>query len=451
MKKKIVYTFLITLILGLLFISFKIISGKYDKQNAIILFFKEIVPVKLKNNLRNYVYEFRTSLDKNKIENLQKAKWDQGFNGELISSKTIKSNSGEKKYNVSEFFLPFERLDLSYGYAALSNAKRAHYLETINDKTLIVSGEGEFIFFDTKNFTKNKLNQSKLDSNLLQIIQKNEFEFIGLRDLLIDKDNLYLSVVLKDTNENYTISILTAELNFNKLDFKFFFKTNLNIKKFSIGTGGRIVSFRDNKLLFTVGHLNFLDEIQDPNHLAGKIISIDKNNKSFELVSLGHRNHQGLFYFKDKLEENQFVISSEHGPKGGDEINVNNLKNNRVVNFGWPIASYGINYDGTNPFKPSHKKYGFEEPLVNFTPSIGISEISVVSDTDSNTIYASSLRAKSIYIVKTNKEFSKIAKLDRLIFDHRIRDIKYEETLDGFLVIFENTPSVGFIKAMINN
>ena len=77
MKKKIVYTFLITLILGLLFISFKIISGKYDKQNAIILFFKEIVPVKLKNNLRNYVYEFRTSLDKDKIENLQKAKWDQ--------------------------------------------------------------------------------------------------------------------------------------------------------------------------------------------------------------------------------------------------------------------------------------------------------------------------------------------------------------------------------------
>ena len=89
MKKKIVYTFLITLILGLLLISFKIISGKYDKQNAIILFFKEIVPVKLKNNLRNYVYEFRTSLDKDKIENLQKAKWDQGFNGELISSKII--------------------------------------------------------------------------------------------------------------------------------------------------------------------------------------------------------------------------------------------------------------------------------------------------------------------------------------------------------------------------
>ena len=450
MKKKIAYTFLLTLIFGFLFISFKIVSGKYDKQNTIILFFKDMIPQKLKSNLRNYVYEFRGSLDKDRIENLQKLKWAQGLNGELISSKIIRSNSAKKKYNVNEFFLPFERLDLSYGYAALSNSKRAHYLETFKNKTLIASGKGEFIFFDTNNLRRNKLNQKKLKSNLLQIIKKRGYEFMGLRDLLIDGEDLYLSVVLKDLNQNYTISILASKLNFNKLSFDFFFKTNLDIKKFSIGTGGRIVSFKDNKLLFTVGHLNFLDEIQDPNHLAGKIISIDKNDKSFELLSLGHRNHQGLFYFIDKFNS-QFIVSSEHGPKGGDEININNLKDDKIINFGWPLASYGVNYDGTNPFKPSHDEYGFKEPLVNFTPSIGISEISVLSDIDSNIIYASSLRAKSIYIVRTDKEFSKVFDIDRLIFDHRIRDLKFEENLNGFLVIFENTPSVGFVKAMTNN
>ena len=65
MKKKIVYILLIILLIGLLFISFKIISGKYDKQDALILSFKEIVPLKLKNSLRNYVYEFRKNLNKN--------------------------------------------------------------------------------------------------------------------------------------------------------------------------------------------------------------------------------------------------------------------------------------------------------------------------------------------------------------------------------------------------
>jgi len=104
MKKNFVYTLLIILLVGLLFISFKIISGKYDKQNTIILFFKEIVPVKLMNYLRNYVYELRKNLNKNKIENLQKAKWDQDLNGELILSKIIKSNTGKKNIMLENSF-----------------------------------------------------------------------------------------------------------------------------------------------------------------------------------------------------------------------------------------------------------------------------------------------------------------------------------------------------------
>ena len=448
--KKIIYTFVLISLIGTIFFSYKVISGKYDKQNSFILKIKEIVPIKLKNNLKNYIYNFRATLVKDELQKLQKAKLEQGLNGELIQSRVIKSKNASNKYQVTEFFLPFKKLDLSYGWQAISNAKRAHYLETIGNKTIIASGEGEFIFFETEKLTLNKLDQKKIESNLLQYIKKNDYKFIGLRDLLINNGKLYLSVILQDLNENYTISIMSSEFNFNKLNFDFFFKTKLDINNFSIGTGGRIVGFKDNKLLFTIGHMGFLDEIQDPKHLTGKIISIDKSNKSYDLVSLGHRNHQGLFYFKDTMNS-QFVLSSEHGPKGGDEINVNNLKDNKIYNFGWPIASYGINYDGSNPFKPSHKKYGYDEPLINFTPSIGISEISVKGDIDFNIIYASSLRAQSIYIIKTNKNFTKILNTDRLIFDHRIRDLKYEETLGGFLVIFENTPSVGFIKAMINN
>jgi hypothetical protein len=445
MKKNSIYTFVLILLIGIFFFSYKVISGKYDRQNTLILKIKEVVPNKLKNNLRQYIYRFRSSLAKDEIQSLQEAKFEQGLNGKLIQSKMIKSDYASNKYTVKEFFLPFKRLDLTYGWQAIVNSKRAHYLEIIDNKTIVASGEGEFIFFETKNLYLNKLNQKKLESNLLKLIKKNNFEFIGLRDLLFDDGKLYLSVILKDVNENYSISIMSSEFNFNKLNFEFFFKTNLIIKKFSIGTGGRITSFKDNKLLLTIGHMGFLDEIQNPEHLAGKIISIDKSNKNYELVSLGHRNHQGLFYFKDKIN-NQFIINSEHGPKGGDEINVNNLKNNRIYNFGWPIASYGINYDGSNPFKPSHKEYGFDEPLINFTPSIGISEISVRDNIDFNVIYASSLRAKSIYIIQTNKKFTKVINKDRLILDYRIRDLKYVESLDGFIVIFENTPSIGFIK-----
>ena len=81
-----------------------------------------------------------------------------------------------------------------------------------------------------------------------------------------------------------------------------------------------------------------------------------------------------------------------------------------------------------------------------FTPSIGISEISIINnDEDFNTIYTSSLRAHSIYLIKTNKKFTKVFNTDRLKFDYRIRDLKYVDSLDGHILIFENIPSIGFI------
>tara|TARA_B100001029_G_scaffold177499_1_gene182311 strand:+ start:330 stop:1673 length:1344 start_codon:yes stop_codon:yes gene_type:complete len=443
--KKFLYIFLSSIIIVSVFFSYIIISDKYDKQNLFILKIKEIVPLKLKNKLKNTIYETRAILNEREIQRLQTRKIEQGLSGELIESKEIKTKSNSIKYNFKEFFLPFKRLDLTYGWRAIENSKRAHYLETRDDKTIVVSGEGDFIYFDTKNFNSNKLIQKKLPSNLYEFLEKENFSLIGLRDLLIDNNKLYIAAILRDKDQKYTICILSSKFNYKKLKFNFLFKPNMGMEKYSIGTGGRIVEFNENKLLFTIGHFSVPEQVQNKEDLIGKIISIDKNDKSYEVISLGHRNQQGLFYYEDD-KGNQFIINSEHGPKGGDEINVNYLENNKLPNFGWPVASYGINYDGTNPFKSSHEDYGFVEPLKYFTPSIGISEISVKSESDSNIIYTSSLRAKSIYIIKTNKNFTKVVNEDRLILDYRIRDIKYVENLGGYIVILENTPSIGFIK-----
>ena len=119
-----------------------------------------------------------------------------------------------------------------------------------------------------------------------------------MRDLLIDENDLYLSVILQDSNKKYTLAIISSELDYEQLKFKFF-KTKLLLESYSIGSGGRIVNYGEDKLLFTIGHLDLNSQVQSPNNLAGKIISINKNDKSYKIVSIGHRNQQGLFYFKD--------------------------------------------------------------------------------------------------------------------------------------------------------
>ena len=58
---------------------------------------------------------------------------------------------------------------------------------------------------------------------------------------------------------------------------------------------------------------------------------------------MGHRNPQGLLIDKT----NKFVLATEHGPRGGDEINLINLETNSLPNYGWPISSYGTHYTST--------------------------------------------------------------------------------------------------------
>ena len=162
-------------------------------------------------------------------------------------------------------------------------------------------------------------------------------------------------------------------------------------------------------------------------------------------MSLGHRNPQGLFFWKER----DIIINSEHGPFGGDEINFNFLKEEKIKNFGWPISSYGVPYPGQDKnfyeshgyLKKSHDEYGFIEPFKYFTPSIGISEIIQ----NNNSIYASSLRAESIYILEVEGE-KKISSIQRLKFGNRIRDLKYDERFGVFLILFENVPSIGVLK-----
>ena len=84
-------------------------------------------------------------------------------------------------------------------------------------------------------------------------------------------------------------------------------------------------------------------------------------NMKLATFSYGHRNPQGLAKHPDTGE----IWSHEHGPKGGDELNIIE----KGVNYGWPIVSYGVNYSGTK-FTELTEKEGMKRPLFHWTPSI---------------------------------------------------------------------------------
>lgn len=138
--------------------------------------------------------------------------------------------------------------------------------------------------------------------------------------------------------------------------------------------GSRIVFDRENYLYFSNGERGSQNNAQDLKNSHGKIHRIHDDgripadnpflNTPGAIPSIwtyGNRNPQGLYF---DLENNR-LWEVEHGPRGGDELNL--LEKGK--NYGWPVITYGINYNGT-PITDITEKEGMEQPVKYWTPSI---------------------------------------------------------------------------------
>ena len=455
LKKKIILILILIIIpLGVYILAKAgdIVRHGYDKQNKVILFIKSIISPHYLKIVRDNVFFIQNLKAKNEFLNLQVTKYEQGNEGQKFKSQIVKV--GEIDYEVNYFFLPFKKLDLNLGWKAEINSLRAHYAEINNEKMFSISGEGKTVYFDKKNFLKDQLKFKELPNNINEILEENNLQLIGIRDLFFYNNQIFISMMIK-SEDGITINVYNANLNYKKINFKIFFETKEYWKNYNVFSGGRLEKYKDDKILFSIGFAKDYDAPQDKGSFLGKIIAIDLNSKNYELISYGHRNPQGLYFLKDK----NVIINTEHGPKGGDEVNLNFLNLAEDKNFGWPRVSYGKPYPGdekifdSDTFKKSHKELGFIEPIKYYDPSIGISEVIHLNRNSfcaSDCIWISSLRANSIYILEFDEDFKKVINKGRIYLEgHRIRDIDYDKDLDLIILLGENVPALITIKKIV--
>ena len=145
--------------------------------------------------------------------------------------------------------------------------------------------------------------------------------------------------------------------------------------------GARMVWGGDGKLYVTIGEgSRYKEKSQDMTSSFGAVLrlnedgSIPDDNPKFgdgerpELFTKGHRNPQGLAYDAER----GILWANEHGPRGGDEINIIEGGNN----YGWPLATYGIDYNGAK-ISPFTEYEGTTQPVKYWTPSIAPSGLAV--------------------------------------------------------------------------
>ena len=195
--------------------------------------------------------------------------------------------------------------------------------------------------------------------------------------------------------------------------------------------GGRLLALEDNSLLMTTGDgFEHREAAQDWDSELGKVLRFDSDgtpagvlapgtDATRRIWTLGHRNPQGLAIDGD----DGAVYLHEHGPRGGDEINLLNPGHN----YGWPVVTEGVDYSGAyvSPFRAAP---GMREPLWTWTPSIAPSGLALYRGNDfpawRGSLFVGALAAR---------EVRRLQLVDRRIVDEealfgelgaRIRDVR---------------------------
>ena len=308
---------------------------------------------------------------------------------------------------------------------------------------------------------------NKIDSNINSLVQYEKFylhDQYGIKDILIDENTLYVSYIGKREDNCYDLKIISTELNEKYLNFQIFYETSncVNVKNShgfypAQGAGGRIVKLDNSNILFTTGDFRNRPLAQNLKSDFGKILKINTKNRNAKVISSGHRNPQGLYYSK----KFNFIISTEHGPKGGDEVNINLDPLKKIKNYGWPISSYGEHYYKNYskkilqeaPLNKSHKKFGFEEPIKYFVPSIGISQIIPFNDNDTafligamgNEIQDQDL---GLHLILLNEKRQKVINHKYTLLNERVRDMIISRDRKTVIIFLESTGSLMVLKRM---
>jgi aldose sugar dehydrogenase len=285
----------------------------------------------------------------------------------------------------------------------------------------------------------------------------------GLLDVVVHPDfeknkRIYFSYS-KPKKENgktlATTAVMRAELKGKSLSAqKIIFEAN-PYQPTRHHYGNRMVFGKDGYIYLSVGERG--NEKQNPQSLGsnqlGKIHRIkddgtipadnpfkDDKGKPSSLFCYGNRNPQGLAFnpWTGDLWEN------EHGPRGGDEINI--IK--QSTNYGWPLTSYGINYNG-QPITDKTSAPGIQEPIHYWIPSIAPSGMAfITSDVYKpwkGAVLVGSLRFK--YLNLCYLDGNKVIKEEKLLKNiGRVRDVRLGP--DGFIYVAVEAPSAGVYRLL---
>lgn len=450
-------------LISVLLFSFLIIYFNFDNFKLII---KERVP----DNAYSKYVEIRKILsginDKEQIDDLYYSFAKSLSNTPIIPKDIIIDGVEISSYSLEKVF------PAKYG-----NSINSGYIDFYKSDLVFASGSGIFMYLQKQDDMSFK--STFIPTNITSLINYPEFykrSNYGLKDILILNDEIYISVnfILNNSINNV---IFKSKFSKDELKFEPFFIPNKFISlDYKLGinahqSGGRIVEGRADSIIVSYGEYRYRDLAQSDSSVNGKILSISLKNSGFRIISKGHRNPQGLFFD----EKNDYILSTEHGPAGGDEINYNS-DIDKITNYGWPISSYGNHYDISAdlndhsesdnviegaPLYKSHFEYGFKEPIHYYKNNPGISQVVGIDYAEKIKFVVGTMGwpdlkknerdyLRSLLFYSFDKENKDIELMKDIYINERVRDLIYNSENKETYFLGETSGKIFKIDNIIN-
>lgn len=352
----------------------------------------------------------------------------------------LKKEAQERNINfVETTLLPLSYTEHEFGSANSDSSTSSGAIAVYNNKIFILNKHREIYISDIEMQEASFFKIMHLHDNNDSFYKKYGKD-LRIHDLLVKKsfDNYYLII----SHEKYHPSINKHSLNVSSIllnnDLNFIDHTWNTVFEGSLisypdyaysSGGGQLADLDENRFILATGDYNldgWMNEVelvppsQDMDLTTGKVISINYQDGKKEILSKGHRNPQGI-----SVTSSGKILQAEHGPNGGDEINL--IDHKAFKNFGWPYQSLGINYKNFNSpvegIPGSHSLYS--PPLFSFLPSIGISDLIELENFHERwdkDILVASLKARSLYRLRISED--KVLYSEPIWVGERVRDVK---------------------------
>lgn len=373
---------------------------------------------------------------------------------------------GARDKELSEISSIFFPIALSYQDIPMQRNGNGGGLTSYKEKVLLLTHEGRF-FSSTRKGAPELLSIEPPGNNIdayEALAEDGEYfikaSYLRYNDILyyeMEKESGLIVSYTEFNPENrcYNSALAKLVLNATKLepsswnvrstDWNVFYRTSpcMELKRQwraieGHNAGGRLDWLGNGKVVFASGDYG-LDGIygnpvvaQNPNNGYGKIIEVDVVNGNHRVLSIGHRNTQGIV-----TDDKGNIWVTEHGARGGDELNFIR----EGGNYGWPLETLGTLYS-MEPV-PNIRSYGrhleFTAPIYSWVPSVGLSNITQITNFHSSwdgDLLASSLKMSTLYRLRMRDR--------RVVFAEPIvipgKRIRYvHQHIDGVIVMWTDT------------